>query len=100
MDIRDVTYDMLPLYTVENRNDRGGWSIFTTEPFRTKEEAERHIVRMKEALGFIEEDRLRVGTYTVKDWRDQLFKAVKDDPDCIDRALSILRNETLVDLLK
>lgn len=92
---------MLPLFTVETfAQDR--WHTFTETPFATREEAERHRKIMLEEYGMIWTDRdsVRVGEYTVEEWRADLIAAVTRDPDAVRRAMSILRNETLVDLLK
>ncbi len=101
MCITEITESMLPLFLIETIGGFGcEWKVFTLEPFATQKEAEDH--RLKVLAGFpaLSPDNIRVAPYTKAHWRKSLIEAVMEDDDAMERALSVLRNETLVDLLK
>lgn len=98
MEPYEITEVKLPCYTVEVLGENG-WRTLTVTPFETQEEAQEHI---KEYLPHypVLQGKIRVSKYTKEMWRADLIRAVMKDEDAMERALSILRNETLADLLK
>ncbi len=102
MDILKITADMFPLYVVQSRAkwDVGadGWKRFTITPFGTSKEAVEHLEKCVAEYGGHGE--FQVAAYTAEDWRKDVLLAVLKDQDAVVRGLSVLRTETLVDLLK
>lgn len=122
MRITEVTEQMLPLFLIEALTDKGPvcekcdstfkdgvcrlcralreeWIVFTYEPLASEQDALKHIALILQEYPD-KKDRLRIMPYTKERWRQDLIEAVLLDYDAMNRALSILRNETLVNLLK
>lgn len=116
--ITEVTATMLPLYVIEilpvkkpaqvltdelfypEEPNEPEWYVFTEEPFDNKEHAEIHRLLILKEYPSTKPENVRVGLYTQERWRDDLVRAMLKDEDALRRALSLLRPETLVDLLR
>lgn len=102
MNILEITVDMFPLYIVQSRAkgelSSKMWKRFTVTPFEDKDKALKHLTECVAEYGGHGE--FQVEVYTVEDWRLDVLAAVVKDADAVLRGLSILRTETLVDLLK
>ena len=98
--ITEVTADMLPLWQIETLRDNTFWAAWTIEPFRTRTEALAHLDLLRAEYPDFPHEQSRVAQYTTEHWRADLIKATMKDDDAVRRALSILRTETLADLLK
>lgn len=102
MEIEKITRDMFPLFIVQSRAKglaaATDWRRFTVTPFRQYEDALRHLEKCREE--YSESGEFQVTEYTPEQWRQDLLDAVMQDPDAIRRGLSVLRTETLADLLK
>lgn len=102
MEIWQIKQSDLPFWKIDVGDDVSGWETFTREPFATEQEAKDHreMLIREYAKREGQAERIRVSRYTVDDWRKDLLRAVFEDKGTTLRALSILRNETLADLLK
>ena len=99
MKITEITEDMLPVFLIEVRSEDGTWNQWVHEPLLTQKLADDHRALIIQEYKF-PEGIIRVGAYTKDHWRLDLINEVMKDQDAMQRALSILRNGTLLDLLK
>ena len=102
VDIANITEDMLPFWMVETCDRAGTWHRFTVTPFATEAAVQRHIEYMAIEYHNIPTGpaNVRATKYTKELWRQDLINSILADDDAMRRALSILRNSTLADLLK
>ena len=101
MNITEISEAQFPLFFIETQNTRTDeWQRFTHEPFETLSEATEHRQRILNLNPDSDPNRVRVTWYTEEVWREDLIKAILADHDAVVRALSILRTETLCDLLR
>lgn len=101
MDITEITLADLPLFKIETFNAaKEEWGTFVHEPFKSLAEAEEHRQLILKEYPGANATHIRVSEYTAEDWRRDLITAVMADQDCLRRALSVLRNETLINVLK
>ncbi len=101
MEITEITPDMFPLYTIETLVVKTGeWRIFTVSPFNSVVTASYHVDLILKEYPSTNKDHIRVAKYTQDMWREDMIAAIKKDDDCVNRALSILRSETLLQILK
>jgi hypothetical protein len=94
-----ITEKDLPLYMVETKHRDGTWHRFTIMPFPTKESATEHMRVLLTTYNWSQDD-ARVAEYTLQHYRDDLIKLILTDEDAIRRALSIIRTDTLAELVK
>lgn len=108
--ITDITKEMFPLLRIATKEN----TTYSSQFFRDATEAEGHRKLLIEQLSSIEtalrptftinpavgDGSLKVTEYTTEQWREDLIKAVMQDSDAMRRALNVLRNEMLIDLLK
>ena len=87
------------MFIIEICDKNNDWVRFTEEPFPTRSQAESHVDLMIVEYS-AHPDRIRIIELTEDRRRQDLIAKIMKDPDAMQRALSILRTETLVDLLK
>jgi hypothetical protein len=103
MDILEITMASFPLYLIESRvkSEEGNgmaWTRFTKNPIATSADATAHRERCVAEYGSFGE--FQIVEYTPALWQRDLIEVVLKDPDAVRRGLSVLRPETLADLLK
>ncbi len=89
MKITDIREDMLPLFVVEELMGTS-WHHLSHQPFATREEAEADRAKLVAAYHSIEPAKVRVGDYTLSNWRDDLICLILDDEDGAYKALEQL----------
>lgn len=100
MNIWEIDSAKLPYFMIESFNTQHEvWQRFTHEPFDSEADAEAHKQKIIEEYK-VDPRNLRVTFYTADHWRADLIKLILKDEDAIRRGLSVLRSETLADLLR
>lgn len=107
--ITEVTETMLPLFLIEVKPQKDTqelgyeterWNVFTCEPFGTQEKADAHRLLILKEYPTLKPENVRVSPYTRDRWRNDLIEAMFQNPEALQRALSLLRNNTLLQLLR
>ncbi len=101
MRLTDLEKELFPYYHVYTlKNDGVSWQRFTIDPLETKVAVERIVNDVRSQYPNLPPERIGVRVYTIADWRKDLIDTIMDEEDCVRRALSVFRTETLCDILK